>query len=371
WPSVPKPFRLHTPTFDNFPYDVWKRLLIRAWDRIRPDMLGYGSPAGWRPLREAIAQYLRASRAVHCDWQQVIITAGSKQAMHLTAMIMTDSGDPVFIENPSYSGIRVAFSLSGGEIVPLPVDGEGIDIAYGERLRPDARLTYVTPSHQYPLGVTMSLRRRLELLDWARRRDGWIIEDDYDSEFRYAGRPVASLQGLDDQQRVIYIGTFSKVLMPSLRLAYMVVPHDLVDTIIAARAHTDWSSPVVEQVALTDFITEGHFARHVRRVRAQNSERQKFFLKAAREHLHGLLEVPSKDSGMHLLGWLPDGVDDISVSNDLFAQGVEALPVSRFADPPIGRGALLFGYAPFDERDTVAAMRKIAAVIESQLAPRR
>lgn len=371
WPSVPKPFRLHTPTFDNFPYDVWKRLLMRAWDRIRPDMLGYGSPAGWRPLREAIAQYLRASRAVHCDWQQVIITAGSKQAMHLTAMIMTDSGDPVFIENPSYSGIRVAFSLSGGEMVPLPVDSEGIDITYGERVRPDARLAYVTPSHQYPLGVTMSLRRRLELLDWARRRDGWIIEDDYDSEFRYAGRPVASLQGLDDQQRVIYIGTFSKVLMPSLRLAYMVVPHDLVDTFIAARAHTDWSSPVVEQVALTDFITEGHFARHVRRVRAQNSDRQKFFLQAAREHLHGLLEVPSKESGMHLLGWLPDGVDDLSVSNDLFAQGVEALPISRFADPPIDRGGLLFGYAPFDERDTVAAMRKIAAVIETQLAPRR
>jgi GntR family transcriptional regulator/MocR family aminotransferase len=370
WPSTPKPFRLHTPTFDNFPYDVWKRLLVRAWDRIRPDMLGYGSPAGWRPLREAIAQYLRASRAVHCDWQQVIITAGSKQAMHLTAMIMTDSGDPVFIENPSYSGIRVAFSLSGGEMVPLPVDGEGIDILHGERLRPDARLAYVTPSHQYPLGVVMSLRRRLELLDWARRRDSWIIEDDYDSEFRYAGRPVASLQGLDDQQRVIYIGTFSKVLMPSLRLAYMVVPHDLVDTFVAARAHIDWSSPVVEQVVLADFITEGHFARHVRRVRAQNSERQRFFLEAARKHLHGLLEVPSKESGMHLLGWLPDGVDDLAVSNELVAHGVEALPISRFASPPIDRGALLFGYAPFDERDTVAAMRKMAAVIESQLAPR-
>ncbi|MBM3785739.1 MAG: PLP-dependent aminotransferase family protein [Acidobacteria bacterium] len=365
-PTVPKPFRMHTPAFDNFPYETWRRLTQRAWDRVRPEMLGYGSPAGWRPLREAIAQYVRASRAVRCEAGQVIITAGAKQAMHFAAQMLTDPGESVFIENPSYSGVRVAFQLAGARLTPLPVDGEGMVIAAGAGV--DARLAYVTPSHQYPVGVTMSLRRRLELLDWARRASAWVIEDDYDSEFRYRGRPVASLQGLDDQQRVIYIGTFSKVLMPSMRLAYMIVPPDLVDTFIAARAHHDWQSPIIEQVALTDFINEGHFGRHIRRMRAIYADRQRILVQYARQKLRGLLEVPAKDAGMHLLGWLPQGVDDLAISRDLMDAGVETLPLSQFAAPAGDRGGLLLGYAPFDERDTIAGIDKMALVLERQLA---
>lgn len=366
-PSKPKPFRLHAPSFESFPYDVWRKISQRTWDRIRPEMLGYGCPAGWQPLREAVAHYLRAARAVRCDWQQVIITNGAKQAMHLVAQTLTDPGDPVFIENPSYSGIRVAFTLSGARMQPVPVDAEGLDIAEAERLCPEARLAYVTPSHQYPLGTTMSLNRRLALLDWARRRDGYIIEDDYDSEFRYRGRPLASLQGLDREDRVLYIGTFSKVLMPSLRLGYMVVPPDLVDTMIAARAHYDWSSPVIDQATLAEFIAEGHFARMIRRNRALYAERQAALVDAGKRHLHGLLRLPAKECGMHLLGWLPRGVDDRACAAALSANGVEVLSLSQFASAPADPGGLLLGYAPFDERSIVAGVEKMAAVLEREV----
>ena len=370
-PSKPKTFRLHAPSFEAFPYDVWRRLAQRSWDRIRPEMLGYGCPAGWQPLREAVAHYLRAARAVNCDWQQVIITNGAKQAMHLVAQTMTDPGEPVFIENPSYSGIRIAFTLSGARMLPVPVDGEGLDIAAAEQMCPEARLVYVTPSHQYPLGATMSLNRRLALLDWARRRDGFVIEDDYDSEFRYRGRPVASLQGLDRESRVLYIGTFSKVLMPALRLGYMVVPPDLVDTFIAARAHYDWSSPIIEQATLAEFMTEGHFARLIRRNRAMYAERQEILLAAGKRRLRGILDLAPKECGMHLLGWLPKGVDDRACAASLFAGGVETLALSQFASAPAEPGGLLLGYAPFDQREIEAGVERMAAVLEREVVPLR
>ncbi|MBI2687849.1 MAG: PLP-dependent aminotransferase family protein [Acidobacteria bacterium] len=367
-PSKPRAFRLHAPSFEAFPYDAWRKMSLRTWERIRPEMLGYGCPAGWQPLREAVAHYLRAARAVRCDWQQVIITSGAKQAMHLVAQSMTDPGDPVFIENPSYSGIRIAFTLSGAEMLPVPVDHEGLDIAAAEQMCPEGRLVYVTPSHQYPLGATMSLNRRLALLDWARRRDGFIIEDDYDSEFRYRGHPVASLQGLDREDRVLYIGTFSKVLMPSLRLGYMVVPPDLVDTFIAARAHYDWSSPIIEQATLAEFMSEGHFARFIRRNRALYAERQEILLDAGKRHLRGLVDLQPKDCGMHLLGWLPKGFDDRDCAALLYENGVEALALSQFASAPSDPGGLLLGYAPFDARTIEAGAEKMAAVLERQVA---
>jgi GntR family transcriptional regulator/MocR family aminotransferase len=214
----------------------------------------------------------------------------------------------------------------------------------------------------------MSLNRRLALLDWARRRDGFIIEDDYDSEFRYRGRPLASLQGLDRENRVLYIGTFSKVLMPSLRLGYMVVPPDLVDTFIAARAHHDWSSPVIEQATLAEFMQDGHFTRLIRRNRAMYAERQEVLLDAARRHLHGLLNLRPKECGMHLLGLLPRGVDDAACAAALYENGVETLALSQFASAPCDPGGLLLGYAPFDARSIEAGVQKMAAVLESQVA---
>jgi GntR family transcriptional regulator/MocR family aminotransferase len=368
-PTKPRPFRLHAPSLDVFPYDTWRKLANRTWELVRPEMLGYGHPAGYRPLREAIAHHVRAARAVRCDWQQVIITNGAKQAMHLMAQVMTDPRDPVFIENPGYYGIRVAFALAGAEMIAVPVDEEGMDIADAERRRPDARMAYVTPSHQCPLGVVMSLNRRLALLDWARRRDGWIIEDDYDSEFRYCGRPIASLQGLDREDRVLYIGTFSKVLMPSLRLAYMIVPPDLVDVFVAARAHYDWSSPTMEQVTLAAFMSEGHFGRHIRRTRALYAERSEMMIDAVRRHLRGLLTVAPVQGGMHILGWLEAGVDDTDAAMHLLQNGVEAAPLSRYSDPLLDRGGLILGYAPFDRKDIESGVERMAAVLERQLTP--
>jgi GntR family transcriptional regulator/MocR family aminotransferase len=244
-------------------------------------------------------------------------------------------------------GARAALAGAGAALAPVPVDAEGLDVAVGEQLHPTARAAFVTPSYQFPLGVTMSLPRRLALLDWARRAGAWVIEDDYDSEFRYATRPLACLQGLDTADRVLYVGTFSKTLFPALRLGYLVVPPALVDAVIRARAVLDRPPPTVDQAVLADFIADGHFARHVRRMRALYAERQGALLAAARDALAGVLDVRPADAGMHLVGWLAPGVPDDAASRAALAAGVEAPPLSRYAIRPTRRGALLLGYAAF------------------------
>src|SRR5436305_8032724 len=209
---------------DAFPADLWSKLLARRWRNPPRELLGYGDAAGYRPLREAIAAYLGAAPAVRCEADQVIIVAGAQQALDLTARLMLNAGDAAWIEDPGYLGTRAALLAAGARVVPVPVDTEGLDVQAGARLAPAARLVYVSPSHQYPLGVTMSLARRLALLDWAARANSWILEDDYDSEFRYAGSPIPSLQGLDAMHRVIYMVTFSKTMFPALRLGSLVAP---------------------------------------------------------------------------------------------------------------------------------------------------
>ena len=245
----------------------------------------------------------------------------------------------------------------------MPVDGDGFDIHLGENLCPTARMACVTPSHQHPLGVTLSLPRRLALLAWARRRQAWIVEDDYDSEFRYAGRPIASLQGLDDQGRVIYVGTFSKTILPSLRLAYLVAPTGLVEAFRAARAHLDWASPMLEQAVLADFLREGHFARHVRRMRALYEERREILRHEGERRLRGLLDFPERHTGLHLLGWLPSQVSDVELARQALAAGVEVTPLSVFRTRP-GRSGLLLGFAAFDQQQIRGGMERLAPLIE-------
>ena len=361
--TKPAPFRIHTPALDRFPYPVWGKLLRRVWDRVRPEMLDGGEPAGYRPLREAIATYVRASRAVSCDWQQVIILPSSKTALHLAANVLLDPGETVLTEDPSYQGFSAAFCQSGNPVLPVPVDGDGFDIHLGENLCPTARMACVTPSHQHPLGVTLSLPRRLALLAWARRRQAWIVEDDYDSEFRYAGRPIASLQGLDDQGRVIYVGTFSKTILPSLRLAYLVAPTGLVEAFRAARAHLDWASPMLEQAVLADFLREGHFARHVRRMRALYEERREILRHEGERRLRGLLDFPERHTGLHLLGWLPSQVSDVELARQALAAGVEVTPLSVFRTRP-GRSGLLLGFAAFDQQQIRGGMERLAPLLE-------
>ncbi|MBX0326142.1 PLP-dependent aminotransferase family protein, partial [Oscillochloris sp. ZM17-4] len=286
----PRAFQVGLPDIDGFPHATWARLAARRYGSPPPELMAYGDPAGYLPLREAIASHLAAARGVRCDPGQVVVVSGSQQGLDLAARVLLDPGDEAWIEDPGYMGARGALLAAGARLAPVPVDAEGLDVAAGARLAPQSRLAYITPSHQFPLGVTMSLPRRLALLAWARAAGAWVIEDDYDSEYRYAGRPLAALQGLDGDGRVIYLGTFSKVLFPALRLGYMVVPPDLVPAFVAARALADRHSPGIEQAIVADFLAEGHFARHLRRTRARYAARQAALVEAARP-LAGRLDV--------------------------------------------------------------------------------
>jgi GntR family transcriptional regulator/MocR family aminotransferase len=309
---------------------------------------------------------LRDARAVHCDAQQVLIVSGSQQALDLAARLLLDEGDAVWMEDPCYLGARGALAGAGAHLMPVPVDAEGLDVAAGVARAPHARLAYVTPSHQYPLGVTMSLARRLALLDWAARARAWVLEDDYDSEFRYAGRPLASLQGLDRAARVCYIGTFSKVMFPALRLGYLVVPPGMVDAFATARALVDRHAPTVEQAALADFMSEGHFVRHIRRMRTLYAERQAVLVEAAHSWLAGAVAVAPAEAGMHLVGWLPEGMSDTTVAARAAARGLEVPALSRYASAGLLRGGVLLGYTALDASQIRAGVQRLAAICAQQ-----
>lgn len=362
--GAPRAFRPGVPATDEFPFGVWRRLVGKVWRRPSAGLLEYGEPAGYGPLRAEISTHLGPARAVRCEPGQVIVVSGSQQALDLCARVLLDPGDPVWVEEPGYRGARAALLGAGARLVPVPVDEEGLDVRAGISQGPDARLACVTPSHQYPLGVTMSLARRLELLRWAKISSAWVVEDDYDSEYRYSGRPLEALQGLDTEGRVIYVGTFSKVLFPALRLGYLVVPPDLVDAFVAARELSDRQPPGVEQAVLAHFMAEGHFARHVRRMRSLYAERQALLVEEARRHLPGLLDVPSADAGMHLVGRLPAGKDDREASRDAARRGVEAPAISLYGNPSDGRGGLMLGYAAVDEAGIRTGVRRLAEALE-------
>ena len=357
------PFQHGITAIDKFPFEIWSKIALRHLKYTQPVTLGYGESGGLRPLRDAIAEHLRSARGVQCEWGQVIVTNGAQQALDLIGRVLLNPRDKILIEDPGYLGARDILAASGAEMVPVPLDSEGIDLKRASHLR-NVRLAYVTPSHQFPLGGTMSLPRRLQLLEWARDKEAWIIEDDYDSEFRYAGRPLASLQGLDRDGRVIYIGTFSKTIYPSLRLGCVVVPADLADIFTAARALSDLHSPLIDQSILAEFIAEGHYARHLRRMRTLYSSRQEILLAETEKHLSGLLEITKADAGMHLIGWLPTGVDDQTVSRQLKERGVRAAAVSRYCIEKPKRGGLLLGYTAFNEKQIRAGIKILYDVLQ-------
>ncbi|MGF1609588.1 MAG: PLP-dependent aminotransferase family protein [Kiloniellales bacterium] len=362
------------PDVSSFPFDAWGRILGRIWRHPPTGLTGYGDPAGYLPLRRGIVQYLQAVRGLVCEAEQVLITAGGQQALDLTARLLLDPGDAVWIEEPGFPGLRGALTAAGARLTPVPVDGEGLDVAAGLRLAPDARLVAVTPSHQYPLGVTMSLPRRLALLDWARETGAWILEDDYDSEYRFAGRPLAALQGLDAGRsggagQVIYVGTFSKVLFPSLRLGYLVVPPGLVASLQRARESLDDHPSLIAQPALAAFIEEGHFATHVRRMRRLYAARQRALVEAAARHLGGLLEIAPDDTGLHLVGRLSEGLaahmDDQGAARRAAAAGLSVAPLSSFYMKRPAAQGLLLGYAGIPEEQIEPAVKRLAEALRS------
>lgn len=366
---APRPFRPDLLALDHFPLDIWARLVSRQWRDVTLTLLSYGDAAGFRPLREEIAAYLGAARGVRCTADQVLITAGAQQGIDLAARTLLNPGDMVWVENPMYRGARGALIAAGAALIPVAVDEEGLDVASAQQRAPDARAAYVTPSHQYPTGVTMSLARRLALLEWAERTGAWIIEDDYDSEYRYNCRPLAALQGLDRAGRVIYTGTFSKVLFPALRLGYLVVPQALIEAFVRLRALSDRQSPSVDQAVLAAFLRDGHFARHIRRMRALYAERQAALVEAAPRILGGGLTIRSADAGLHVVGWLPPGVDDKAIARVANAAGISTPAITQSALAPLSQGGLILGYAALTPAQIVEGLHRLRRVLDD-LVPR-
>ena len=355
------------PDLAAFPFDLWGRLVSKQYRQGKRELfgeVGHGS-AGYLPLRQAIATYLQTARGVRCQPEQVLIVNGSQQGLYLAAHTLLEPGAQVWIEEPGYLGARAALGSTGATLMPVPVTAEGIDVAQGAVLAPAARCAYVTPSHQYPLGSTMSLANRIALLNWAEESGAWIIEDDYDSEYRYSGQPLPSLQGLDQNGRVIYVGTFSKVMFPSLRLGYLVVPPDLVAPLARLRALVDSHTPTAVQGAMAEFIVEGHFVRHIRRMRQLYGARRAYFAEAAARELGDWLHLNETEAGMHVVGWLPSGVDDRAVVLAAQRQQVTVKSLSSHYLGDCPRPGLVLGVMGVAETAVSPALIRLRKAIES------
>ncbi len=358
-------FRANLPAVDLFPTTLWAQITARRLRRASTNLLLGCDPMGYRPLRDAVANYLSTARGVKCVPEQVAIVSGVQEALDLVARLSLNPGDRVCIENPGYVGAAIVFEAVGAKISAVRLDGEGMKL-HDLSLR-GSRLVYVTPGHQFPLGITMSLPRRLELLEWARKSGALIFEDDYDSEYRYSGRPVPALQGLDQDGMVLFAGSFSKVLFPSLRLGYLVIPPDLVNYFAAAKSVTNRHAPLLEQAVLCDFITEGHFGRHLRRMREVYAERLAVLMESARQRLAGLLEISNVEAGLQTVGWLRRGIDAQSAAKAAAARDVEVIPLSRYARGNVAQDGLQLGFAAVDTREIRRGVLELAAALEGEL----
>ncbi len=324
-------FRVSMPGLDLFPFAIWNRLEGRRWRH--PDHhLGYSDPAGFGPLRELLCVYLRASRGVVCTPEQIVITSGSQQGLFLLTQLLLSPGDKVWVESPGYQGASAPLVAAGAQVCTLPVTAEGMDVAYGVAHYPDARMVLATPSHQLPLGVTMSLQRRLELLRWASAQRAWIIEDDYDSEYRHTGPPLAALQSLDRGDCTVYVGTLSKVLFPGLRLGYIVAPPALVEPIVRAKVVMDRHTAIVPQMVLADFMADGHFGRHIKRTREAYGERRAALLAGIESRLADELICGPSDTGLDLCVHFRRPLDEAVVAAAALARGIEVGTLAYYAN---------------------------------------
>jgi GntR family transcriptional regulator / MocR family aminotransferase len=363
-------FRPGTTRPGDFPVRTWTRISTALWREEAPGLIHYGDARGLPALREAIADHVRRYRAVRCTPEQVMVTSGSQQALDLVARMLVDPGDPVGVEEPGYRGARLALAAAGARLHPIPVDTGGLripDPQAGEAPLPPLRLVYTTPSHQYPLGTILTLERRLRLLEWARDSGGWIVEDDYDSEFRYESRPLPALQGLDGAGRVIYVGTLSKVLAPGLRVGFLVLPEALVDPFQAARRAVDVHSPLILQATMARFIRQGHLERHIARLRGAHDQRREALREALTARLGGALELVGGEAGLHLTALLPPGTDDRRISVLAGRRGIEAPALSDYCLGTPVRTGLVLGYGAVAPREIPPAVELLAAAVEEAL----
>ena len=358
-----RPFRIGVPAINEFPSEVWGRIAanrarhFRLWLRKEADRRGY------QPLREAIAEYLRTSRGVRCTADQVVIVSGIQQALDLLARLLLKKGDPIWMEDPGYFGARIAFDNVAARMIAVPVDDEGLSVSAGMKICPSAKRAYVTPAHQFPLGVTMSLERRMDLLRWAAHTGAFVIEDDYDSEFRFEGPPVPALQSLDNHSSVIFIGSFSKTLFPALRVGYVVLPAPLIEMFLSFRYRTDFRNSSFDQAVLCDFIVDGHMARHLRRMRNLYAERLAILMEGANQHLRGLLEISSVRAGLYTIGYLRNEMTSRQAEKLAAAQGLEVLAVDRCTLRRPDPKALLLGFGGFDELALRKGLIRLASAL--------
>jgi GntR family transcriptional regulator/MocR family aminotransferase len=362
-PHRPRPFTTAMPAFDAFPMAQWSRLSAKHWRQPRDLVLGYPDFLGYEPLRRAIASHLRANRGIECDWRQVFVVAGAQHAFQLIAATLIDPGEKVWFENPGAIGARNILIAAGADLVPVPVDEAGLDVARGLELAPRFKIAFVTPSHQQPLGAKMSLERRFALLSAAEDCDGWIIEDDWDGEFCFSGRPLPTLKGVDASGRVIYVGTFSKTLFPSLRLGFLLAPPALSDHFTQSLEAFSPGTPTAPQAILADFIAEGHFATHIRRMRKLYAERYQTLLDAVREQLSDWLEIVPTTTGLHTVALLRPGLDADAITKVAAENGLTVVPIARFCIEPIERQGLVLGFSGFSPAQIRSAALQLRAVL--------
>ncbi|CRL49735.1 PLP-dependent aminotransferase family protein [Pseudomonas sp. P154a] len=362
----PRAFRVGVPAFDLFPFEVWAKLNAAFWRKPDLQQLCYGDPAGDERLRGMIAAYLRSSRGMQCSAEQIVITSGAQQGISLCAQLLVEPGDGVAIENPGYRAAGHAFAVAGARLHGVAVDSEGINCRELAAIEA-CRLAYVTPSHQYPTGVVMSLARRLELLAWAERTQGWIVEDDYDGEYRYSGAPLAPLAALDRQGRVLYVGTFGKVAFPALRLGYLVLPPTLVQAFSQRRAVDVRHSEVSTQVVMAEFMASGHFQRHIRRMRRAALSRRNTVLASWPQNIPGIGSLPSVAAGLHLTVAVDSQARERELVEQAASVDVEINALSGYwlpdsTTPMDQRAGLVLGFAAVPEAAISAALGRLEQV---------
>jgi GntR family transcriptional regulator / MocR family aminotransferase len=361
--SIGKAFRGYEPAIDLFPVELWARIAARVYRKAPRSLYGQGDAGGYPPLRRAIAEYLGHSRGVRCSAEQIIVTSGAQQALDLVARVLLDPGDEVWMEDPGYPGASQAFQNAGACVVPIPVDGDGIDVARAMKSALGARAVYVTPANQFPLGTVMSAERRAELLSWAARAGAWIIEDEYDAEYRYSGKPLASLHSLDRSGSIIYVGTFTKMLFNALRIGFVVVPERVGEAFRIARSFMDRHAPTLDQAVLAEFINDGHFGHHVRKMRQVYSERSQLLTEEANRRLSGLLDVEDAQAGMCTVAWIKTRVTEMVLTRRAEQMGLEVVPLSSFVSKYEQKPALFLGFAGCSASEIKRGVSVLEAVL--------
>jgi GntR family transcriptional regulator/MocR family aminotransferase len=364
--SEAHPFNTGRTLVDARTAETWRRLTHRAVRLIGVNDLGYSDPAGLIELRRSICDYLRAARAVRCEAEQIVVTAGTQQAIDIAIRVLLSPGDDVWVEDPGYPLTHAQLRLAKVTSHAIPVDTHGLVVSAGRRTAPQARAAFVTPSHQFPTGVALSMARRLELLAWARQSGAFIIEDDYTSEFRYSGPPLASLQGLDEGEQVIYIGTLNKALFPGLRIGYAVVPRPLLQAFVSARYLIDRQPPTLQQSVAAEFMREGHFAAHIRRMRHLYKDQRDALASTLMRRASSLVDVDVPDQGMHLVAYLKPGISDLHIETAAEGNDIRVRAISRFYLAARPRAGLMLGFSGFPRPLIVPAAAKLARIIAKQ-----